>query len=169
MFVNTLALRNFPEPSKLLSVFVQEVKENVLGALEHQEYQFDELIQKLNMSKTRRINPLFEVMFQMQKNTQTKFSLPELEIDVLDINLTSEFIMTFSITEYDDRLLMKIIYRKNLFNKETVQQILALFEGILVGICTTPQSNRCLGEIGINVTDQAKGDTQSLDIQFHFG
>ncbi|KAF6583811.1 hypothetical protein H6F38_36075, partial [Paenibacillus sp. EKM208P] len=38
MFVNTLALRSFPEGDKSFYEYVQEVKDQVLDAFEHQDY-----------------------------------------------------------------------------------------------------------------------------------
>jgi non-ribosomal peptide synthetase component F len=165
MFVNTIALRCFPEQAKILSVFLDEVKHNLIGALENQDYQFDELVQRLNLSRTDCKNPLFEVMFQMQESTRTRFSLPEIELNVIDINLTSEFKMTFSITEYNEKLVVKLIYRKDLFSREVVQQLLAHFDGILADICI--HTDIPLENVGMNALGQSKAGNQTFDIQFN--
>lgn len=166
MFVNTIALRGFPEQSKSLSAFLNEVKSNLIRALENQDYQFDVLVQKLNLSKTDRKNPLFEIMFQMQKNTQTKFSLPEIEFDILDINLTSEFEITFNITEYDEKLVIKIIYKKALFDRKVIQQLLEHFECVLEEMCS--KVDICIEDIDMNGIDQSRVNKETLDIQFNF-
>ncbi len=166
MFVNTIVLRSFPEHTKVLSAFLNEVKSNMIGALENQDYQFDELVQKLNLSRTNHKTPLFEVMFQMQGVIQTKFSLPQSEITMLDVDLTSEFNMTFSITEYDEKLIVKIIYKKDLFDQETAQQFIEQFEAIFTDISNN--SNACIGDIGVDVREQAEVHDTIFDIQFHF-
>ena len=51
MFVNTLAMRNYPEGSKTFKEFLAEVKANALKAYENQDYQFEELVEKVNVSK----------------------------------------------------------------------------------------------------------------------
>ena len=66
MFVNTLAIRNHPEGSKTYEEFLSEVKENALKAYENQDYQFEELVDKLNLRRDIGRNPLFDVMFIMQ-------------------------------------------------------------------------------------------------------
>ncbi|MDI5790336.1 condensation domain-containing protein [Bacillus licheniformis] len=64
MFVNTLAIRTRPEGDKPFSAFLEEVKETTLGAFEHQDYPFEELIEKLNIQRDMSRNPLFDAVFQ---------------------------------------------------------------------------------------------------------
>ena len=66
MFVNTLAIRTRPEGDKPFSAFLEEVKETTLGAFEHQDYPFEELIEKLNIQRDMSRNPLFDAVFSMQ-------------------------------------------------------------------------------------------------------
>ncbi|MCP4158035.1 MAG: hypothetical protein GY757_60565, partial [bacterium] len=51
MFVNTLALRNFPEGEKTFNEFLTEVKGRTLDAFENQEYQFEELVDKVSVNR----------------------------------------------------------------------------------------------------------------------
>ena len=71
MFVNTLAMRNFPESSKTFKEFLAEVKDNALRAYENQDYQFEELVEKLNIPRDMSRNPLFDTMFVMQNTDNT--------------------------------------------------------------------------------------------------
>lgn len=50
MFVNTLAIRNRPKSGMIATDFVREVKEHFLLAYTHQDYPFEELVSKLNVS-----------------------------------------------------------------------------------------------------------------------
>ncbi|MGM1050753.1 MAG: condensation domain-containing protein, partial [Bacillota bacterium] len=63
MFVNTLVMRNYPKSGKTYKGFLDEVKENSLRAYENQDYQFEELVDKLNLRRDISRNPLFDVMF----------------------------------------------------------------------------------------------------------
>ncbi|MGN4562436.1 condensation domain-containing protein, partial [Bacillus cereus group sp. MYBK5-2] len=69
MFVNTLAIRNYPEGDKTFYMYVQEVKETMLNAYENQEYPFEELVQKVNIKRDMSRNPLFDTMLVLQ-NTE---------------------------------------------------------------------------------------------------
>ena len=72
MFVNTLALRNRPEGKKTFEAYLQEVKEAALQAYEHQEYPFEELVEKLNVRRDLSRNPLFDTMFVLQNMDRRK-------------------------------------------------------------------------------------------------
>ncbi|WP_139384705.1 condensation domain-containing protein, partial [Salmonella enterica] len=51
MFVNTLALRTRPEGGKPFVQYLQEVRETALEAFEHQDYPFEELVDKLELTR----------------------------------------------------------------------------------------------------------------------
>ncbi|WP_058303562.1 non-ribosomal peptide synthetase [Gorillibacterium timonense] len=62
VFINTIALRNRPSSEKTVTQFVDEVKESVYHALENQSYPFDQLVERLGVSRTFGENPLFHAM-----------------------------------------------------------------------------------------------------------
>ncbi len=63
MFVNTLAMRNYPEGEKTFLEFIKELKANVLKAFENQDYQFEELVKKIGIKPNPSRHPLFDTMF----------------------------------------------------------------------------------------------------------
>ncbi|PWI59106.1 plipastatin synthetase, partial [Bacillus subtilis] len=62
MFVNTLALRTRPEGGKPFVQYLQEVRETALEAFEHQDYPFEELVDKLELTRDMSRNPVFDAM-----------------------------------------------------------------------------------------------------------
>jgi hypothetical protein len=66
IFVNTLALRNYPSKQKSFEDFLKEVRKTTLGAFENQEYPFEELVEKVKVKRDTSRNPLFDVMFMLQ-------------------------------------------------------------------------------------------------------
>jgi len=63
MFVNMLALRNYPQGNKSFKEFLQEVRHRTLKAFENQDYQFEDLVRKLGLHGDFTRNPLFDVVF----------------------------------------------------------------------------------------------------------
>ncbi|KAF6577581.1 condensation domain-containing protein, partial [Paenibacillus sp. EKM211P] len=63
MFVNTLAIRSYPAAVKTFLDYLKEIKETTLGAFEHQNYPFEELVDKVNVARDLSRNPLFDTMF----------------------------------------------------------------------------------------------------------
>ncbi|HWA26881.1 MAG TPA: amino acid adenylation domain-containing protein, partial [Lacunisphaera sp.] len=63
MFVNTLAVRGRPQRQKRFKEFLAEVREAMLSGLEHQGYPFEELVDRLGISREAGRHPLFDTMF----------------------------------------------------------------------------------------------------------
>ncbi|WP_432403712.1 amino acid adenylation domain-containing protein [Wukongibacter sp. M2B1] len=124
MFVNTLVMRNYPTDIKTCEEFLIEVKENALNAYENQDYQFDELVDKLDLNRDTSRNPLVETMFILQ-NIDTI----DVEIDGLKItsyghqNPTSKFDIGLIATELENGMGFKIEYSTSLFRKDTIERL----------------------------------------------
>ena len=140
MFVNTLAIRNYPEESKNFSKFLQEVKESALGAYGNQDYQFDRLVEKLDIRRDLSRNPLFDVMFVLQ-NTDTK----EIELDNIKIkqyeyeSRISKFDITLEAEEKEEEIEFRIEYCTKLFKRETIERMIRHFTNILEIAADNPE------------------------------
>ena len=66
MFVNTLALRNYPAGEKNFIDFLGEVKEKTLEAFENQDYPYEDLVEQVAVNRDTGRNPLFDTMFVLQ-------------------------------------------------------------------------------------------------------
>ncbi|NIO82225.1 MAG: hypothetical protein GTN53_16700, partial [Candidatus Aminicenantes bacterium] len=62
-FVNMLAIKTNPNKNKTFSEYLGQVKEKILEAHENQEFQFEELVSKLNIQRQPGRHPLVEVVF----------------------------------------------------------------------------------------------------------
>ncbi|MCP5046701.1 MAG: hypothetical protein GY940_05990, partial [bacterium] len=51
MLVNTLALRNYPSGEKPFRGFLREVRQRTLAAMENQDYQFEDLVEKVVVNR----------------------------------------------------------------------------------------------------------------------
>ena len=132
MFVNTLAMRNYPQGKKTYKEFLKEVRENCLMAYENQDYQFEELVQKLNIKRDLSRNPLFDVMFTMQNMDRTDLKIGDLEFkEYQKGNEISKFDLTLSATESEEEVYCKLDYSTQLFKKETIEEIIKNLNQIL--------------------------------------
>ncbi|AWX22347.1 hypothetical protein CXF51_13695 [Bacillus subtilis subsp. subtilis] len=80
MFVNTIVMRNYPEAEKTFINYLMEVKENALKAYENQHYQFEKLVEKLDVSRDMSRNAIFSVMFVLQNMDQDVGCIQSLDI-----------------------------------------------------------------------------------------
>jgi len=65
-FINTLAIRSFPQKDQRFSEFLNQIKESTSQALENQDYPFEELVEKVVEKRDTSRNPLFDTMFMYQ-------------------------------------------------------------------------------------------------------
>ncbi|SFB07600.1 non-ribosomal peptide synthetase [Clostridium frigidicarnis] len=126
MFVNTLALRNRPERSKRYIDFLNEVKENSLMAYENQSYQFEEIIEKLNLKRDMSRNPLFDVMFNMEDGDEvTSIQLNDALLKIYNIeSKVSKFDLVLNVLDKGNTLKCSIEYCSKLFNKGAIERLI---------------------------------------------
>ncbi|XOS92309.1 condensation domain-containing protein [Brevibacillus laterosporus] len=124
MFVNTLVLRMHPKGSKSFAAYLDEVKLTSLKAFENQDYQFEELIEKVKAERVPNRNPLFDVVFVLQ-NTDWQTS----QINGLTLipypytHQTAKFDLTLQAMEQGDRFHFTWEYRTALFKRDTIEQM----------------------------------------------
>ncbi|RUT28640.1 amino acid adenylation domain-containing protein, partial [Paenibacillus zeisoli] len=125
MFVNTLAMRNYPEASKSFRDFLQEIKANSLSAFEHQDYPLELLLQKLNISREMNRNPLFDVLFVVQNiGIEDSWEAAGLGFDRYPlVNPASKFDLTIEVTETKVGLTFTLEYNTELFRRDTIERL----------------------------------------------
>ncbi|NFL97255.1 amino acid adenylation domain-containing protein, partial [Clostridium botulinum] len=135
MFVNTLAIRNNLDGEMSFKEFLEEVKANTLRAFENQDYQLDELIEKLNVKRESGRNPLFDVMFIMQNLDIEEMKIGDLDIIPIEpYSKISKFDLSLMIAEEKDKTYGMIEYSTNLFKRESIERLQKHFENILESI-----------------------------------
>ncbi|OFX87038.1 MAG: hypothetical protein A2X00_10660 [Bacteroidetes bacterium GWE2_32_14] len=132
MFVNTLAIRIKIIEKTILKIFLKQLKQNCLNAFENQDFQFDDLVEKLVIKRDSSRNPLFNVMLNLfnQKDNIDKQS--EYKNDELYKVLgKSKFDLTLFVNSYDEFLEMNFIYNVKLFKEDTIIQFTKYFKEII--------------------------------------
>ncbi len=148
MFVNTLAMRNYPDNKKKFIDFLNEVKVNALKAYDNQEYQFDELVERLVIKRDVSRNPVFDTMFAYQNTDNVYFELEGLKFQPYNIeNNTTKFDLILEAMEAGNVIKFKLGFCKRIFNKSTAQRIGEHFLCILKNIVKNAEVT--LGEINM--------------------
>ncbi|WP_033403883.1 non-ribosomal peptide synthetase [Paenibacillus fonticola] len=146
MFVNTLAMRNYPRSEMTFEAFLQEVTERSLQVFEHQEYPFEELISKLGVQRDMSRNPLFDTMLVLQNTDAKELRLDGLRLRTVDFDSgNSKFDLVLSVAEQDGRLRLELSYATALFEKGTIERLAEHLYRILETVAA--KSDVCLFEI----------------------
>ncbi|MDG0057028.1 amino acid adenylation domain-containing protein, partial [Paenibacillus sp. P2(2022)] len=140
VFLNTLAIRNYPCGDKTFLDYLQEVKEHALSAYEHQEYPFEELVEKLNVTRDTSRNALFDTMFELKTFEQQEFELEGLTFKpYLTDNPTSKFDLTLDAVEQPEGILCSLEYSTALYKPETIARLAQHFTELVRAITLHPQ------------------------------
>ncbi len=129
IFVNTLALRNFPSPGKTFRDFLMEVKENSLKAYENQDYPFEDLVKKVVVNRDYSRNPIFDILFEIQAVNRdlktgnvSEIEIPGLRIHHLKSEIdTTKFDMDWVGVDTGDDISFTVTYCSKLFEEKSVR------------------------------------------------
>jgi tyrocidine synthetase III len=161
IFINTLAMRNRPQGHLTFLAFLDQVRANALNAYEHQEYQFEELVDKIHIRRDTSRSPIFDTMF-----TVLNFDIQQMRIGALKF---TELEMEYPISKYDltltaiekgDSLAFDLEYRTRLYKKSTIESIARHFLNILERIVADPAAR--LSDI------EPVGDQEKHEIIYRF-
>jgi amino acid adenylation domain-containing protein len=147
MFVNTLAIRSQPPGQQSFEEFLEEVKANTLAAFENQDYQFEDLVEKVKVERDTGRNPLFDVMFTLQTGDDREISGPagpQLDENLYNPDLgVSKFDLTWHAADAGAVLLFSVQYAARLFKPGTIQRFIDCFKRILAAVLADPGRELC--------------------------
>ncbi len=162
MFVNTLAIRNYPLGEKPFSHYLEEVKQRTLDAYEHQDVPFDTVVEKLDLKRDFSRNPLFDVMFTLQNAEETDLQQNALRIKPYAHDHTiAKFDLTLNVSVDRDQLYGSFEYSSKLFTEPMIQNLLSDFLDILNQIHSSPQIR--LRDIDLGTAQSSEDDDFEFD------
>ncbi len=171
-FVNPLALCTHPSADLRFSIYLEQVRDTVLGALTHQNFPFPVLIERLQPERHGNEWPIYQTWFVLQQAQSVidrdlvqlalgeagpVFLLGDWQIhSVAAHERVENFDLKLMAAECERGLLFSFQYRSDLFEKESITRMAGHFETLLKGIVATPEQP--LSELSL------LGDTESQQI-----
>jgi amino acid adenylation domain-containing protein len=158
-FVNPLVLRAGVSDDLTFAGLLQNAKRTVLNALEHQDYPFFSLVERLQPIRDLSRSPLFQAMFIFEKTVQEEgisaFALGEAGVraelngvaleSVIIRNKPSQFDLQFTMAEAGELLCGSIQYNPELFDESTIERMAWHWENLLRGAVSRPDT--AIGEL----------------------
>ncbi|WP_366559841.1 amino acid adenylation domain-containing protein [Bacillus velezensis] len=164
MFVNTLAIRTEPKGDKRFTDYLAEVRQAALEAYEHQDYSFEELVERLGVQRDTSRNPLFDVMFVLQNMERESLVLNKLHLaQAADTShKTAKFDATLYASEGSDgSISFDFEFNTDIYQKQTIEKWLCYFTRILTKVI----ENQAIPLGDIHVLDNA--ETNRVIYQFN--
>lgn len=160
-FINILPLRNHLSMHQTFQSFLTSVKENTLQAYEHQDYPYEELVERLNVRRDMSRNPLFDTMFIFHSHLQPDDRVvPAFEgLEIIPNPYweyeVSKYDLTLVASQKSDTMLLTLEFCTNLYTIDTVQQMVEHYLNILK--CVTEQPMIRLADIEIMSDEEQTG------------
>ncbi|NOQ28296.1 MAG: amino acid adenylation domain-containing protein [Bacteroidales bacterium] len=140
LFINTLSIRNIVKEEETIRDFVSNLKQTVLGAYENQNYQFEDLVNKVSVERDTSRNPIFVVVINLLNQAEYGGDLSGFnnQEQVHEIGI-SKFDLSLSVVDYGEQLLINFEYCTQLFKAETIDRFIVYFKKIVSQLARKPE------------------------------
>ncbi len=155
-FINPVALRATFDDDLTFASLLQMTRRTVLAALEHHDYPFNLLVERLRLTRDLSRSPLFQVMFVFQNmglagshDNLAAFALQQTGAQAKLNHLSFEcFGLDQGIAQFDLTLMMaetgsgrgaRIEYNTDLFTAKTISRLVGHFKILLRAIVSDPE------------------------------
>ena len=138
-FVNTLALRTDLSGDPAFTELVRRVRRTCLDAYSHEDLPFERLVEELQPQRELTRTPIFQVLFNMLVPQAERIELPDLTVECVHPEEdTSKFDVTMYAMDAERTIHLRLGYNADLFERESMTEVLAQFEGLLAQIAENP-------------------------------
>ncbi|NGZ59909.1 MAG: non-ribosomal peptide synthetase, partial [Nitrospira sp. LK265] len=139
--VNTVALRSELSDGMTGRELLKQVREVVVGAYDHQELPFEEVIEALSLQRARQLSPLFNVMIVCEDDPLSTFTVKDLEVAHFPWEPTaSEFDLVLMVINKTDGLDLALLHDSAIFDDSTIDRMLGQLEILLEEFLTKPEA-----------------------------
>ena len=141
--VNTLVLRTHVAGESSVRELLSSVREITLEAYANANLPFAELVRELQPKRDLSYNPLFQVMFALQKQLSTTQTASGMtwEIGRSGDRTCSMFDLTLDLVETATGIEGHFEYNSDLFDRDTIARMVENWQTLLTGIVTNPEQN----------------------------
>ncbi|TCP55919.1 amino acid adenylation domain-containing protein [Tumebacillus sp. BK434] len=140
MCTQTLVLRMQPERSRSFLSYLDAVKEVSLATYARSDYPLDLLLSGLNVERDMSRNPLFDVMFNYEKDGQRMLDFGDVRGVVGRFPVQhAQFDLYLDMFEHDDVLQCRLNYATPLFAAARVEDWAQRFQAFLVDVLQDPE------------------------------
>ncbi|SHN31632.1 non-ribosomal peptide synthetase [Rhizobacter sp. OV335] len=149
-FVNTQVLRNVVNARMPLAQVLAQARDAALGAQEHQDLPFEQLVDALQPERSLGTHPLFQVLYNHQRHHQALLAqLPGLRVQEQPLGeLASQFELTLDTLEHPDGRVQAVFsYADALFEPATIARLARQYLAMLAALAWQPQT--ALGDVDL--------------------
>jgi amino acid adenylation domain-containing protein len=135
-FVNTLVLRTDLSNRPGVGELLERVKTQALGAQQHQDLPFEQVVEAVQPERSLAHSPLFQVMFAWQNAPRGELDLEGLKTMGLEMasHRVARFDLTVSLWELGERIAGGVEYATGLYEQATIERYMEYWRRLLEGM-----------------------------------
>ncbi|MBB5872722.1 amino acid adenylation domain-containing protein [Allocatelliglobosispora scoriae] len=149
-FINTVVLRTDTSGDPTFAELIDRIRDTDLAAFAHQDLPFERIVEALNPPRSLSRHPIFQVMYALQSQAaQSADEAAEdgsgVQLEIVPVPATSaKFDLTVAVSEIrtadgaPDGMVVSFEYATDLFDRTTIERLLAFFEVMLTALVTAP-------------------------------
>jgi amino acid adenylation domain-containing protein len=140
MFANAIVLRIDLSGDPTFSEVLRRVRQAMFDAFRNQDLPIEEILQALHLPRSLDQNPLFRVMFILQKASSNRFALHGLSARFFDLDPgVARSDLLLELVDADGCLEGWLEYSTDLFEDATIARMAAHFRKLLESIVASPE------------------------------
>ncbi|HKI06703.1 MAG TPA: amino acid adenylation domain-containing protein, partial [Thermoanaerobaculia bacterium] len=166
-FANTLVLRTDLRADPGFAALLARVRTAALDAYAHQDLPFERLVEELQPERDLAVNPLFQVMFQMQNVPLTRIELPGLDLLPMETERgAAMFELVLAMQESGRGFTGVLDYDADLFEAATIERLAGHWRSLLEAAAARPEQRLAelpllsaaeLHQVSVEWSDSAAG------------
>ncbi|WP_405133594.1 amino acid adenylation domain-containing protein [Nocardia sp. NBC_01388] len=152
MFVNHVALRTSIDTDESFAQLLDRVRDIDVEAFAHACTPFECIVEALGVARSAARHPLFQVVLAFRDFDAAQLRLPGVRVEpIAPPPRTVRFDLEFGIAEVDSHLALELRYDTALFDRDTAEAMLHLFDLLLARVATDPARREPLRHISLTL------------------
>ena len=136
-FMNPIPLRVDLSGNPTFRDLLGRAREAVLGALDHEEMPFEQIVSELRLQPDPSRNPLFQIIFALEPDVSPVDREWDLTLEDFS-NGTSKVDLSVVLDDRGERISGPMVYNPDLFEDSTIQRLMAHWNGLLRSAVANP-------------------------------
>jgi thioesterase domain-containing protein/acyl carrier protein len=146
-FSNHVIFRTTLADNSTLRDLLRQVRQTALTAYSYQDLPFGSVVEQLETDSDASRNNLFQVLLVLTETPKEKWDFPELDVKPLPLDVGTTAFDLIVWLKLEETLEIDLQYNSDLFEADTIRQILADYGTVLGIISKDPEAQ--VGELGI--------------------
>ncbi|HEX5115462.1 MAG TPA: amino acid adenylation domain-containing protein [Pseudonocardiaceae bacterium] len=147
LFANSVALPMDLTGAPPFADLLRSTHESVLGAFDHQDVTFDQVVSALHATGSASRNPVYQVVYQCFETNERPRELPGLRAETVNlVEHTAKVDLTLIAINGADHIDLSLNYASDLFTQDTVERLMTYFVRAVERAVAAP--DRTVGVLG---------------------